>query len=126
VARTLPAGFTHGAVAGPALIAIGRRAAPSTSSGDEVLCAIGDSEGDAERHAEALTEAFAPDATEPVTGRPMSELVADAEIHQLADGELHAARATLAPAPAAPPGLLFRALVSGSALPDAGAPVPAP
>ncbi|MGH2986305.1 MAG: hypothetical protein ACRDLO_06425 [Solirubrobacterales bacterium] len=124
-ARTLPGGFTHNAVASPALIAIGRRPGPPSARG-EVLCAIGDSEADAERQVAALTEAFAPGAAEPLTGEPMSELVAGAEIDQLADGELHAARATLDPAPAAPPGLLFRALVRGGVLPDVGAPEPIP
>jgi hypothetical protein len=47
----------------------------------------------------------------------MSELIAGAEIDELADGDLHAARATLQPAPDAPPGLLFRTLVGGSVLP---------
>ena len=125
VARTLPGGFTHNAVASPALIAIGRRPGPSSARG-EVLCAIGDSEADAERQAEALTETFAPGATEPLTGEPMTELVAGAEVDELADGDLHAARARLEPAPAAPPGLLFRALVRGSVLPYVGAPEPIP
>jgi hypothetical protein len=115
-ARTLPG-------ASPALIAIGRRPGPSSAPA-EVLCAIGDSAADAERRAEALTEAFAPDAAEPLTGQPMSELVASAEIDQLADGELHAARARLAPVPGAPAGLLFRALVRGSVLPYVEGPIP--
>jgi hypothetical protein len=123
VARTLPGGFTPDAVASPALIAIGRRPGPSPAP-DEILCAVVDSEADAEGRAEALTEAFAPGAAEPLTGQPMSELVAGAEIDQLADGELHAARATLAPAPGTPPGLLFRALARGSVLPYVGAPAP--
>lgn len=125
VARTLPGGFTHNADASPALIAVGRHPGPSSARG-EVLCAIGDSEADAERQAEALTQTFAPGATEPLTGEPMTELVASAKVDELADGELHAARATLDPAPAAPPGLLFRALVRGSVLPYVGAPEPIP
>ena len=125
VARTLPGGFTDAAAAGPALIAIGRRPGRSSAPG-EILCAIGDSEADAERRAEALTETFAPNAAEPLTGQPMSELVASAEIDQLADGELHAARAMLAPARGAATGLLFRALVRGSVLPYVGAPAPIP
>jgi hypothetical protein len=115
-ARTLPGGFTHSAIASPALIAIAQRRG-SSSARATVLCAIDDSEADAERHAEALRETFAPAAAEPLTGESMSELIAGAEIDELADGDLHAARATLQPAPDAPPGLLFRTLVGGSVLP---------
>ena len=80
---------------------------------------------DAEEQASALRESFAPDATEPLTGEPMSDLVASAEVEELADGDLYAARATLEP-PGVRQGLLFGALVRGSVLPYLGAPEPIP
>jgi len=123
-ARTLPGGFTHNAVASPDLIALGRRV--GAPAGGEVLCAVDRSADDAEEQASALRESFAPDATEPLTGEPMSDLVASAEVEELSDGDLHAARATIELAPGARQGLLFGALVRGSVLPYLGGPEPVP
>ena len=123
-ARTLPGGFTHNAVASPDLIALGRRV--GALAGGEVLCAVDRSADDAEEQASALRESFAPDATEPLTGEPMSDLVASAEVEELSDGDLHAARATIELAPGARQGLLFGALVRGSVLPYLGGPEPVP
>ena len=124
-ARTLPGGFTHNAFASPDLIALGRRVG-APAGGEEVLCAVDRSADDAEEQASALRESFAPDATEPLTGEPMSDLVASAEVEELADGDLHAARATIELAPGARQGLLFGALVRGSVLPYLGGPEPVP
>ena len=124
-ARTLPGGFTHNAVASPDLIALGRRVG-APAGGEEVLCAVDRSADDAEEQASALRESFAPDATEPLTGEPMSDLVASAEVEELDDGDLHAARATIEPAAGARQGLLFGALVRGSVLPYLGGPEPLP
>src|SRR5262245_37042904 len=115
-ARTLPGGFTHNAVASPDLVALGRRVG-APAGAEEVLCAVDRSADDTEEQASALRESFAPDATEPLTGEPMSDLVASAEVEELADGDLHAARATIELAAGARQGLLFGALVRGSVLP---------
>ena len=96
-ARTLPGGFTHNAVASPDLIALGRRVGTPAGRGGALR---GRPLGRRRRGAgERAARELRPDATEPLTGEPMSELVASAEVEELADGDLHAARATIELAP---------------------------
>ncbi len=122
-ARTLPGNFTHHMVASPDLIAIGQRPGPAR---EEVLCAIGDSEADADRQAAALEATFAAGAREPLTGERIAGLVSSARVDELTAGDLSAARATLELGPRARTGLVFGALVRGSLLPYVGAPEPIP
>jgi hypothetical protein len=124
-ARTLPGGFTHTAPASPELIAIGLRFGPASASG-EVLCAVNDSEADAEQQAEAMGETLAPGASDPLTGERIGDLVESVDVDRLSDDDLHAARARLEPVAGAGGGLLFGALVRGSVLPYLGAPEPVP
>ena len=124
-ARTFPGRFAHNPVAAPDLMAVGARA-PDVAGRSEVLCAIDDSEEDAERRATGMEEAFGSDARDAVTGEPMARLVDETEIEMLAEGELHAARAELTLTPAARRGLLFDALGRGSLATYTGSPAPLP
>lgn len=122
-ARTLLGSFTHNPFASPELIAVGvRRGDPP----HEVLCALGQEPEQARAWERSLVASFAPSASEPLTGEPISRSVAAADVDGFERDGLGAARAELELASGEPPGFLYGALVRGSVLPYVGAPKPIP
>lgn len=119
-ARTVPGSFTHSPRASPDLLAFAARAGVA---GREVLCAIDDSEAEAQERAEAMEAAFAPGARDAVTDEKIGHEVENASVDTMAEGGLHAARAELTLAPGAE-GLLFSAFARGSLITYTGVGAP--
>jgi hypothetical protein len=80
----------------------------------EVLCVLGGTAQRADQVASALKGSLAPDAREPVTGRPMSESVAEAEIARDRYEGVEVVRAKITLAAGQAPGFLFDTVSRGS------------
>lgn len=114
-ARLVLNNHTHLPNAGPDLLAFGVRP-PAAGPADEVFCAIDDSESSAVAAADSLEGTLAVGARDPVTGRPMDEVLARAVVESFGRSGLWIARAELEPAAGAQPGILFAAFERGSLL----------
>ena len=119
-ARLIPGNFTHQPGSSPEMIAIGIGAAESGHR-PETLCAVFESVDEADEAASELRAAFAPDATDEVTRRPIAESVEEVEVERTDLEGTAVAKAVLRPATGVRPGLLFGAFVRGSLLTYLGA-----
>ena len=113
-ARLVLNNHTHLPNSGPDLLAFGVAAAPESPT-REVLCLLGES-ARVDPAAEALGDAFEPDARDGVSGERMGELVAEAGIDTYEEEGLSVARVELTRAPDTDQGFLFGAFDRGSML----------
>ena len=120
-ARVVPNNFTHWPGHGPELLAFGV-GEPREARRRERMCAVDPDRERAEQAATDMRAAFAPDAADEVTGEPMADLIARAEVDLLEGDEAFAARAELIPTAGGEPGFVFAAFVRGSALTYVGVP----
>jgi hypothetical protein len=111
-ARLVLNNHTHLPNSGPEVLAFG------VSSADrerEVLCLVGTGER-VRRATEALEAAFGGGGTDGVSGEPLDDLVAGAEVEARDQGELAVRRVAVTRAPGTAPGFLFGAFDRGSLL----------
>ncbi len=80
----------------------------------EVLCALGGTADRARAIAAELRASLAPDAREPRTGQPISDLVTLVGVGTSSHEDVEVVRAELGPAPGARRGFLFGAIARGS------------
>jgi hypothetical protein len=114
-ARIVPAKLVRSAELGVDLIALGIARPPSGGSFDrEVICTVGSSAETADRSADALRTALAPDATDPTTTDPISDAVASADVDLIQARGLEMVRGRIELAATQPPGYVFEAYARGS------------
>ena len=120
-ARTFPAEYTHNPPASPQLLAVG---IDRESSDREVFCAINDDRARTEEMTRALSAALLPSARDAITGRHISDDVANALVTTEEGDGVYAARAEIDLAPRAPRDYLFGALTTGALITFTGAEPP--
>ncbi len=114
-ARLVLDNHTHLPNSGPELLAFGVHP-PGPGPPREVLCALGEPAEPVEFAEQALRTAFEPGARDGVSGEPIGDLVASAEVDGYEYDGLRVARAELTAPTGAEPGLLFAAFDRGSLL----------
>jgi hypothetical protein len=122
-ARFVLNNHTHVPGLGPDLFAFGvlpRDGGPA----HEVFCGIDDDPARVDEATRELSETFEPGARDAVTGEPVSDDFAEAEIEEYEGHGLVGFRASLVDAPGAGPGELFGAFDRGSLVTFVGLPPP--
>ena len=89
-------------------------AAGVRDSGHEALCVLGGTAGRADEIADNLEASLAPDAADPVSGRPVGDSVASAEVSRATDDGVEVVEADLTLASGEQPGYLLRAIPQGA------------
>jgi hypothetical protein len=114
-ARVIPAKLVRSVELGVDLVALGiERPPPGGSFGHEVICTVGGSAEVADRSAQALREALAPGATDPITDDDVSDAVASADVQRLQARGLELVRGRIDLAAGREPGYVFEAYARGS------------
>jgi hypothetical protein len=114
-ARIIPAKLVRSAELGVDLIAVGiERPPPGGSFGREVICTVGSSADVADRSADALRAALGTGADDPITGDPVDDAVASADVARLSARGLELVRGRIQLAAAQEPGYVFQAYARGS------------
>ena len=108
VARMVPDKLLLSTELGVNLVAMG------VDGGREVLCVVGGTAERADETAGALESSLAPDAREPRTGEPISDLVRAVDVESGRFEEVEVVRVELSLAERQPPGFLFDAVARGS------------
>jgi hypothetical protein len=119
VAQTVPNNFAGAPNVGPEIYAMGVRDEQA-----EVLCVLDADAADMDHAEDELRATLAPGARDELTGRPIADEVASAEVERYESQGQHVLRATLTRGPEAKPGFLFGAFVRGSLPTWAGASPP--
>jgi hypothetical protein len=113
--RVIPAKLVRSAELGVDLVALGiERPPPGGSFGHEVICTVGSSAAVADQSADALHNAFAPGATDPITDEDVGDAVASADVQRLQARGLELVRGRIGLASGQEPGYVFVAYARGS------------